>query len=114
MKSAWADCRFRVSNRASENELSLDTAAFPAASGSQSASSGVAVGSRLCHIRTAMAETLLDKIWRAHTVRTLPSGQTQLLIGLHLVHEVTAGLHARSRGYAAGGRASRPPEPPRW
>jgi 3-isopropylmalate/(R)-2-methylmalate dehydratase large subunit len=36
-----------------------------------------------------MAETLLDKVWRAHTVRTLPSGQTQLLIGLHLVHEVT-------------------------
>ena len=37
-----------------------------------------------------MAETLLDKVWRAHTVRTLPSGQTQLLIGLHLVHEVTS------------------------
>jgi 3-isopropylmalate/(R)-2-methylmalate dehydratase large subunit len=37
-----------------------------------------------------MARTLLDKIWEAHTVRTLPSGQTQLLIGLHLVHEVTS------------------------
>jgi 3-isopropylmalate/(R)-2-methylmalate dehydratase large subunit len=37
-----------------------------------------------------MAETLLDKVWRAHTVRTLPSGQTQLFIGLHLVHEVTS------------------------
>ncbi len=37
-----------------------------------------------------MAETLLDKIWRAHTVRVLPSGQTQLLIGLHLIHEVTS------------------------
>jgi 3-isopropylmalate/(R)-2-methylmalate dehydratase large subunit len=36
-----------------------------------------------------MPETLLDKVWRAHTVRTLPSGQTQLLIGLHLTHEVT-------------------------
>jgi 3-isopropylmalate/(R)-2-methylmalate dehydratase large subunit len=36
-----------------------------------------------------MAETLLDKVWRAHTVRTLPSGETQLLIGLHLIHEVT-------------------------
>src|SRR6202795_3187783 len=36
-----------------------------------------------------MARTLLDKVWEAHTVRTLPSGQTQLLIGLHLVHEVT-------------------------
>jgi 3-isopropylmalate/(R)-2-methylmalate dehydratase large subunit len=37
-----------------------------------------------------MAETLLDKVWRLHTVRVLPSGQTQLLIGLHLVHEVTS------------------------
>src|SRR5438445_185444 len=36
-----------------------------------------------------MARTLLDKVWDAHTVRILPSGQTQLLIGLHLVHEVT-------------------------
>ena len=37
-----------------------------------------------------MAETLLDKVWRAHTVRVLPSGQTQLFIGLHLIHEVTS------------------------
>src|ERR1700687_2093353 len=36
-----------------------------------------------------MGRTLLDKVWEAHTVRTLPSGQTQLLIGLHLIHEVT-------------------------
>src|SRR5262245_6785998 len=36
-----------------------------------------------------MAHTLLDKVWEAHTVRTLPSGQTQLFIGLHLIHEVT-------------------------
>src|ERR1700757_5165111 len=36
-----------------------------------------------------MAKTLLDKVWDAHTVRTLPSGQTQLLIGLRLIHEVT-------------------------
>src|SRR6266849_102548 len=36
-----------------------------------------------------MARTLLDKVWEAHTLRTLPSGQTQLLIGLHLIHEVT-------------------------
>ncbi len=36
-----------------------------------------------------MAHTLLDKVWDAHTVRTLPSGQTQLFIGLHLIHEVT-------------------------
>src|SRR3989475_5755107 len=37
----------------------------------------------------SMARTLLDKVWEAHTVRILPSGQTQLLIGLHLIHEVT-------------------------
>jgi 3-isopropylmalate/(R)-2-methylmalate dehydratase large subunit len=37
-----------------------------------------------------MADTLLDKIWTMHTVRQLPSGQTQLFIGLHLVHEVTS------------------------
>jgi 3-isopropylmalate/(R)-2-methylmalate dehydratase large subunit len=37
-----------------------------------------------------MAETLLDKVWRAHTVKMLPSGQTQLFIGLHLIHEVTS------------------------
>src|SRR5881409_3243657 len=36
-----------------------------------------------------MARTLLDKVWEAHTVRTLPTGQTQLFIGLHLIHEVT-------------------------
>src|SRR3989454_10608114 len=39
--------------------------------------------------RSPMARTLLDKVWEAHTVRTLPSRQTQLLIGLHLIHEVT-------------------------
>jgi len=37
-----------------------------------------------------MTSSLLDKVWDAHTVRTLPSGQTQLLIGLHLIHEVTS------------------------
>jgi 3-isopropylmalate/(R)-2-methylmalate dehydratase large subunit len=37
-----------------------------------------------------MAETLFQKVWNAHTVRTLPSGQTQLFVGLHLVHEVTS------------------------
>ena len=36
-----------------------------------------------------MAATLFDKVWRAHTVRTLPNGQAQLFIGLHLIHEVT-------------------------
>ena len=33
--------------------------------------------------------TLLDKVWDLHTVRTLPTGQTQLFVGLHLIHEVT-------------------------
>jgi len=37
-----------------------------------------------------MPQTLLDKVWDAHTVSELPSGQTQLFIGLHLVHEVTS------------------------
>lgn len=33
--------------------------------------------------------TLYDKVWDAHKVATLPSGQDQLFIGLHLIHEVT-------------------------
>lgn len=33
---------------------------------------------------------LFNKVWDLHTVRTLPNGQTQLLIGLHLIHEVTS------------------------
>jgi 3-isopropylmalate/(R)-2-methylmalate dehydratase large subunit len=37
-----------------------------------------------------MSRTLLQKVWDAHTVRRLPTGQTQLFIGLHLVHEVTS------------------------
>src|SRR5688572_13623333 len=36
-----------------------------------------------------MGETLLQKVWDLHTVRTLPTGQTQLFVGLHLIHEVT-------------------------
>ena len=36
-----------------------------------------------------MGKTLLQKVWDLHTVRRLPTGQTQLFIGLHLVHEVT-------------------------
>lgn len=35
-------------------------------------------------------KTLFDKVWRRHTVRVLPNGQTQLLIGTHLIHEVTS------------------------
>ena len=37
-----------------------------------------------------MSSTLLEKVWDAHTVRTLPNGQTQLFVGLHLIHEVTS------------------------
>lgn len=35
-------------------------------------------------------KSLLDKVWEAHTVRTLQNSQTQLLIGTHLIHEVTS------------------------
>jgi 3-isopropylmalate/(R)-2-methylmalate dehydratase large subunit len=37
-----------------------------------------------------MASTLLQKVWDLHTVRRLPTGQTQIFVGLHLVHEVTS------------------------
>jgi 3-isopropylmalate/(R)-2-methylmalate dehydratase large subunit len=47
--------------------------------------------------------TLFDKVWNLHCVGTLPSGQTQLFIGLHLIHEVTspqAFAMIRERGLA--------------
>jgi 3-isopropylmalate/(R)-2-methylmalate dehydratase large subunit len=50
-----------------------------------------------------MPATLLQKVWDAHTVRMLPDGQTQLFIGLHLVHEVTSPQAfdmLRTRGWA--------------
>ena len=34
--------------------------------------------------------TLYDKVWALHRVAELPGGQTQLFIGLHLIHEVTS------------------------
>jgi 3-isopropylmalate/(R)-2-methylmalate dehydratase large subunit len=37
-----------------------------------------------------MPATLFRKVWDLHSVRTLPNGQTQLFVGLHLVHEVTS------------------------
>jgi 3-isopropylmalate/(R)-2-methylmalate dehydratase large subunit len=49
-----------------------------------------------------MARTLFHKVWDLHTVRILPNGQTQLYIGLHLVHEVTspqAFAELRERGW---------------
>ena len=35
-------------------------------------------------------KNLLEKVWERHKVGTLPSGQDQLFIGLHLIHEVTS------------------------
>ena len=37
-----------------------------------------------------MGKTLLQKVWELHTVRRLPTGQAQVFVGLHLVHEVTS------------------------
>jgi 3-isopropylmalate/(R)-2-methylmalate dehydratase large subunit len=37
-----------------------------------------------------MAQTLFEKVWNQHAVRQLATGQTQLYIGLHLIHEVTS------------------------
>ncbi len=34
--------------------------------------------------------TLYDKVWESHTVESLPTGQDQLFVGLHLIHEVTS------------------------
>ncbi len=52
-----------------------------------------------------MGKTLLKKVWDLHTVRPLSTGQTQLFIGLHLIHEVTTPqafdmLRARGAGVA--------------
>ncbi|MEN9636805.1 MAG: hypothetical protein RL077_5209, partial [Verrucomicrobiota bacterium] len=35
-------------------------------------------------------KSLFEKVWDAHSVRTLANGQTQLLVGTHLIHEVTS------------------------
>ena len=35
-------------------------------------------------------KSLFEKVWDAHAVRELSNGQTQLLIGTHLIHEVTS------------------------
>lgn len=37
-----------------------------------------------------MGKTLYDKVFERHTVAQLPSGQAQLFVGLHLLHEVTS------------------------
>jgi 3-isopropylmalate/(R)-2-methylmalate dehydratase large subunit len=37
-----------------------------------------------------MGKNLFQKVWDRHTVTTLPNGQAQVFIGLHLIHEVTS------------------------
>jgi len=37
-----------------------------------------------------MGKNLYEKVFERHTVRQLASGQYQVLMGLHLVHEVTS------------------------
>ena len=39
---------------------------------------------------TQSPRSLFHKVWDLHRVRELTSGQTQLFVGLHLVHEVTS------------------------
>jgi 3-isopropylmalate/(R)-2-methylmalate dehydratase large subunit len=39
---------------------------------------------------SADSQNLFNRVWDLHTVRQLPSGQTQLFIGWHLIHEVTS------------------------
>src|SRR5688572_4959247 len=60
-----------------------------------------------------MGQTLLKKVWDLHTVRPLPTGQTQLFIRLHLVHEVTSPQAfdtLRQRGWTVA-RPHRPSAP---
>ena len=35
-------------------------------------------------------KSLFEKVWESHAVKELSNGQTQLLIGTHLIHEVTS------------------------
>jgi 3-isopropylmalate/(R)-2-methylmalate dehydratase large subunit len=37
-----------------------------------------------------MGKSLFDKVWDLHSLRQLRSGETQLFVGLHLIHEVTS------------------------
>src|SRR5882757_2924753 len=37
-----------------------------------------------------MPKSLFEKVWDAHAVRPLTNGQTQLIVGTHLIHEVTS------------------------
>src|SRR4051794_34689918 len=55
-----------------------------------------------------MAKTLYEKIWDAHVVETLPSGETLLFIDRHLVHEVTSAQ--AFEGLRLAGRKVRRPD----
>ena len=55
-----------------------------------------------------MTKNLFEKVWQAHTVRTLNDGRTQLFIGLHLIHEVTS--PQAFEGLRINGRPVRRPE----
>ena len=35
-------------------------------------------------------QNLFQKVWKSHEVGILENGQTQLLVGRHLIHEVTS------------------------
>lgn len=48
------------------------------------------MGERPCYLCPIMGKNLFDKVFERHTVATLDSGQIQLFIGLHLIHEVTS------------------------
>ncbi|MCR4335829.1 MAG: 3-isopropylmalate dehydratase large subunit [archaeon] len=37
-----------------------------------------------------MSDNLFNKVWQLHEVQKLPNGESQLFIGLHLIHEVTS------------------------
>ncbi|MCR4368280.1 MAG: aconitase family protein, partial [archaeon] len=37
-----------------------------------------------------MGENLFNKVWDLHEVKKLPNGDSQLFVGLHLIHEVTS------------------------
>lgn len=37
-----------------------------------------------------MGQTLFQKVWAAHTARTLRTGRTQVFVGRHFIHEVTS------------------------
>jgi 3-isopropylmalate/(R)-2-methylmalate dehydratase large subunit len=41
-------------------------------------------------VQSSGKQNLFNRVWDEHTVRVIPSGQTQLFIGQHLIHEVTS------------------------